>query len=138
VRCFNCNHELPQNAKFCPVCEAPVEPEPTAEELDAVRAALENLPPDLMAQFHKVISESATAEEFADRILVGDCPTCGSSQTGDCENDPDINAILIGRCYDCGQLFCTECGRLMKPNEIECECWDDLDWDETESPDSDP
>lgn len=27
--------------------------------------------------------------------MIGDCPTCGSSNTGDCENDPDIKRFVL-------------------------------------------
>jgi methionyl-tRNA synthetase len=57
--------------------------------LDELRAAFET---------------SGTADEFADRILVGDCPKCGSQDTGNCEADPEIENLLVGRCYQCGQL----------------------------------
>ena len=127
MRCWNCNRELPQGAKVCSSCEAAIESDPTPEELEAVRAALEQLPPEVMSELRQAVSESATAEEFADRILVGDCPKCGSADTGNCENDPEINELLVGRCYDCGQLFCTECGRLLEPQAATCDCWDEDD-----------
>ena len=77
--------------------------EPTAEEIEAARALLEQLPPELAAELQQAVFDSATAEEFVDRIFVGDCPKCQSSHTGNCENDPEIAELLVGRCYDCGQ-----------------------------------
>jgi len=127
MRCWNCNHELPPGAKFCSFCEAPAEPAPAPEELDAASAALAQLPPEVMSDLRQAILESSTADEFVNRIFVGDCPQCGSSDTGNCESDPEINELLVGRCYDCGQLFCTECGRLLKPEAASCECWDEED-----------
>ena len=39
MRCMNCNRDIPHTAKFCVHCEAPVEPEPTEEEIKASLAA---------------------------------------------------------------------------------------------------
>ena len=57
--------------------------------------------------------------------FVGACPKCEGTNTGDCENDPEIDELLVGRCYDCGQLWCTECLRLLEPQAAYCECWDE-------------
>src|SRR5437867_5953259 len=122
MRCWNCNRELPQAAKVCSYCEAPAEQAPTPEEEEAVRAVLDQMPPEVVSELHEAISDSATAEEFANRILVGDCPKCGSQDTGNCENDPEINELLVGRCYECGQLFCTECRRLLQAQAASCDC----------------
>src|SRR5438477_10836707 len=113
MRCWNCNREIPTAAKICVHCEAPVEPEPSAEELMAARQLLEQLPPEVAAELQQALLDCPTAEEFANRIFVGNCPACDSSKTGNCENDPEINELLVGRCYDCGQLWCNECGKLL-------------------------
>ena len=68
---------------------------------------------------------SETANDFADHIFVGDCPKCGSEHTGNCDADPEIEELLVGRCYQCGQLWCTECGRLLDRNSPSCECWEE-------------
>jgi hypothetical protein len=127
MHCFNCLREIPDTAAICVHCEAPVMPEPTAEEMDAARALLQQLPPDAAAELHKAFLASETADDFVDRIFVGDCPSCDSSNTGHCENDPEIAELLVGRCYDCGQLFCTECCRLLEPQRPFCKCWNEDD-----------
>jgi hypothetical protein len=125
MKCWNCQREIPETAKICVHCEEPVMPEPSAEEMEAARELLEQLPPEAVAELHEAIMSSSTANEFADRILVGDCPKCNSSKTGDCEDDPEIAELLVGRCYDCGQLWCTECCRLLDTAAPVCECWDE-------------
>jgi len=125
MRCWNCHRELPENAKVCPRCEADAGPGPSQEEMDMAQAMLEQMSPEALAELHQAIQECDTAEEFVDRIMVGDCPTCGSSKTSHCENDPEINELLVGRCYACGQLFCTECEKLLKLGATTCECWDE-------------
>ena len=125
MHCWNCNHEIPETATNCVHCEAVVMPEPTAEELEAARSILQQLPPDVAAELQQAILDSATANEFVNRIFVGDCPKCQSANTGDCENDPEISELLVGRCYDCGQLWCTECCRLLERRRVVCECWDE-------------
>ncbi|HLN32365.1 MAG TPA: hypothetical protein VK395_31845 [Gemmataceae bacterium] len=125
MRCFNCNSELPKDAKACPRCEAPVMDEPSEEEMETVAELLGDLPPEVAADLREVFLESATAEEFADRILVGDCPRCDSQNTSHCEYDPEIAELLVGRCYDCGQLWCTECRRLLERSSPVCPCWEE-------------
>ncbi len=114
MRCGNCGKNIPDTAKVCRFCEAAVEAEPTEEEKDVVRELLKQMPPEAMDELRAAFDGSGTAEEFADRIFVGDCPKCGSTETGNCEADPEIEELLVGRCYQCGQLWCTECGRLLE------------------------
>jgi hypothetical protein len=85
------------------------------------------MPPDVLAELGDAMSQSSTAEEFANRIMVGACPKCGSERTGDCDADPDIENILVGRCYECGQLWCTECGNTLAKENPYCDCWDEDD-----------
>jgi hypothetical protein len=125
MRCLNCNRNMPESAKACPHCEAPVMPEPTFEEMEAARSLLEQLPPEAAAELHQAFLESETADEFVDRIMVGNCPKCDSTNTSHCENDPEIGELLVGRCYECGQLWCTECSRLLEAKSPVCECWTD-------------
>ena len=84
-----------------------VEPAPTDEEMEAARHILTQMPPDILADLQAAIRNSETCEAFVNSIFVGDCPACNSSKTGDCENDPEIEELLVGRCYDCGTLWCT-------------------------------
>ncbi|HEV3118977.1 MAG TPA: hypothetical protein VGY58_18130 [Gemmataceae bacterium] len=127
MRCLNCNREISETAKICAHCEASVMEEPTAEEMEAARALLEQLTPEAAAELQQVFLDSDTADEFVDRIFVGNCPKCDSENTGNCENDPEIDNLLVGRCYDCGQLFCTECCRLLDSKALVCDCLDDED-----------
>ena len=127
MRCWNCGKEIPEAAQACQFCEAAVEPEPTEKEKNAVRELLEGMPPEAVDELRAMMEGSETAEEFADRIFIGDCPKCGSSETGNCENDPEIDCILVGRCYQCGQLWCSDCGRLLQQDSPVCECWSEED-----------
>lgn len=129
MRCWNCGKKIPDDAKICGFCEAAVEDEPTAEEEAAVLKLLGGMPPEALAELQDAFANSDTAEKFADRIFVGDCPKCGSEETGNCLADPEIEELLVGRCYQCGQLWCTECGRLLERKSPECPCWDEDDDD---------
>ncbi len=125
MRCWNCGKEIPEAAQACQFCEAAVKPEPTEEEMEAVRGILEQMPPEDLEELQALVGQSETAEEFADRILVGECPKCGSLETGNCENDPEIGELLVGRCFQCGQLWCTECSRLLELDSPSCKCWEE-------------
>jgi hypothetical protein len=123
MRCLNCGKKIPKTAQRCRYCEAVVEPEPTADEKQMAMELLEQLPPDALEEFEAALEQSATADEFVDRIFVGDCPKCGSHETGNCESDPEIGELLVGRCFQCGQLWCTECLRLLDRDSPSCDCW---------------
>ena len=88
---------------------------------------LGQIPPEALEELRAAFEGSETAEEFADRIFVGDCPKCGSEETGNCEADPEIEDLLVGRRYRCGQLWCTECGQLLERDSPSCECWAEED-----------
>ena len=90
-----------------------VQPEPSEEEKQAVRELLEQMDPEAREALQNEFRLGKTAEEFANRIMVGECPKCRSEDTDHCEHDPEINEILVCRCYDCGRLWRTECGCLL-------------------------
>ena len=127
MRCWNCGRSVSKNAQHCAHCEADLTDTPSAEEEAAVSELLEQLPPEVLAELGDTMLESSSAEDFANRIMVGACPSCGGEQTGDCDADPEINNVLVGRCYECGQLWCTECGNTLTKDSPECECWDEFE-----------
>ena len=123
MQCANCGKEIPDDAVMCKFCEARVEPEPSEEEAQAALEVLGKLDPAMRQEFLELMRTSKSADEFANRIFVGDCPKCGSARTDNCENDPEIGELLVGRCSDCGYLWCTMCDRPYKGEP--CECWED-------------
>jgi zinc-ribbon domain len=125
MRCWNCGQVVSEKARVCGHCEADLTDAPSAEEAAAVLELLEQMPPEVLAELGEAMSESVSALDFANRIMVGPCPSCGSEQTGDCEADPEINELLVGRCYECGQLWCTECSKALTRNRLHCDCWDE-------------
>ena len=120
MHCWNCNRELKKKVKTCPHCKASVTAGPSQQEMALAKDFLQNLPADALAELQQAFLDSDTADD-----IVGDCPKCKSSKTGDCEHDPEVNDLLVGRCFDCGQLWCTECDRLLKPGATVCVCWED-------------
>lgn len=127
MRCWNCGKKIPDKAKACEFCKAAVEDEPTEEEEALVRDLLEQMPPEALKQLRSATEGSHTAEDFANRIFVGDCPKCGSSETGNCAADPETEELLVGRCCRCGQLWCTERGRLLERDLPSCPCWEEAE-----------
>ena len=120
MKCFNCGKDIPGDAKACKFCEAPVEDPPTDEEMELAAGILESMDPELQSVIRAAAKNSATAEEFMARMMVGDCPTCGSDDVGDCGEDPEIEHPCLGRCYECGQLWCLDCGELLDQSAVEC------------------
>ncbi len=132
MNCWSCQKEIPDNAEFCPHCETKVVAEPSAEEEAAAASLLAAISPDLLTELRDAFGKSATGEEFVNRIMVGDCPQCGSLKTGDCENDPEIDDPCVGRCFECGQLWCLDCGEFFKATQTtdhNCPAWEEMDWD---------
>lgn len=125
MKCWNCLKELPESAKACPFCEAAVEDEPTPEEMGAVEEILSAMPAEVLGELQALMANSDSAEDFINQIFVGDCPKCQSSDTGDCEKDPEIENLLVGRCFKCGHMWCTECQTPLDPKSPECPCWDE-------------
>ncbi len=120
MRCWNCHREVPEDAKACQFCEADMEEAPPREEMEVIGEMLDQMPPEVVEEIAEAFQGSPTAEDFVNRIMVGDCPRCGSSNTGDCDKDPDIADIGVGRCYECGQMWCLDCGRLFRRSQMRC------------------
>lgn len=107
--CWSCGKEIADDAVRCEYCEADVVDAPGLQEMNLAREFIESMDPDMQSELLRVFQSSKNGEEFVNRIMVGDCPKCGSSKTGDCEHDPDVEDITIGRCFECGYLWCTIC-----------------------------
>ena len=122
MQCWNCLTEIPDGTRVCQYCEAKMEEAPTEEDKKFVQAFLESIDEETHAALIEAARESSTAEEFVNRVMVGSCPSCDSADVDSCENDPEIDNLLVGRCYECGQLWCLECERPFDKGEISCPC----------------
>ena len=94
------------------------------EEIETVHEALGQMPAELLEALQDALHRSKTGEEFVNRIMVGECPKCGSEDTRDCEHDPEIDSVAVGRCLDCGHLWCTVCSGLLEEDCPSCACWE--------------
>lgn len=83
------------------------------------------LPEDIQDELIKAVEESdaTSPDDFISQVFVGECPECGSNNTGDCEEVPEIEDITLGLCNDCGHVWCTECGRAVAKGSV-CEHWE--------------
>jgi hypothetical protein len=138
--CWSCQKVIPDTAERCPYCEAQVFAEPTEDEKTAAESVLSSMDQDQINELRDAFAKSATGEEFVNRIMIGDCPTCGGSETGDCENDPEIDDPCVARCFACGQLWCPDCGELFKDNQFadhDCPAWEGMDFDDDDSDEAD-
>jgi len=128
MECWNCGGEIPDAAKRCLHCEALVDDsvEFGEEDIAFVGEMLDAMPPEVLGQLGAAFQQSETCEDFVNRIMVGNCPRCDSSETSDCDNDPEINDICIGRCFQCGLVWCLDCGQVFQPSQTGCsQCVDD-------------
>ena len=137
MQCWNCKQTIADGAAACVFCESQQADDPAAEitaiqqqleksDLSAEeRAGLESKLQEFEKMLHSMLdsideparqelqdlaADSKTAEDFAAAILIGDCPSCGSAETQDCENVIGIADPSVGRCRKCGVLFCPDCG----------------------------
>jgi hypothetical protein len=124
MQCRNCLRTIPDTAKMCQFCEASVEEEPTEEQQEFLREMIEQATAEVLDTVDEARAKGLTAEEIANRVLSGECPKCGSEETGSCEDDPELGDACVSRCYECGQLWRTVCHRLLESNAPSCECWD--------------
>ncbi|MGM0485548.1 MAG: hypothetical protein ACQESR_02175 [Planctomycetota bacterium] len=125
--CWSCGKEIADGAVRCSHCEAEVTALPSDSEIETARQFLENMDPELRFEMLRVFETSKSGEEFVNRIMVGECPKCGSDKTGDCENDPDIEDVSMGRCFECGYVWCTVCDTPYMPGQDRCETCEELD-----------
>jgi hypothetical protein len=133
AHCWSCGQEIPINAQRCLHCEAEVEDQPSAEEQASVMQMLEQMGPEFMQEIENVLAQSADGEDFVNRIMVGPCPKCDSDNTSNCENDPEIEDPCIGRCVDCGQIWCCDCEELFETATAagahDCPVWEAMEDD---------
>ena len=92
---------------------------------------VEQMGPDFMQEFENVVAQSTDGEVFVNRIMVGPCPGCDSDKTSDCEDDPEIEDPCIGRCVDCGQIWCCDCEELFETAKQaaahDCPVWEAME-----------
>jgi hypothetical protein len=122
MNCWNCGHEVETGTKVCRRCEAnQADFQPTnPEDLRKAEETLEQIAPGGLADLMELANKHGTAEGFINAILVGPCAKCGSENVGDCEEDPDHFEPFLGRCFDCGAVWCTECGHVLEKDEQSC------------------
>jgi hypothetical protein len=119
MNCWNCGYEVEDGAKVCRRCESALT-ESNPDALRAAQEALEQMAPGDIRYLQELAGKSNTAEDFANAILVGPCAKCGSENVGCCEDDPDYHEPLLGRCFACGAVWCTECGHVLETSEKTC------------------
>ena len=134
MQCWSCGQPMPEKAQRCPHCEAEIEPPLSKEEQAGAEAMLSALGPEVISQLREIFENSETGEEFVNSVMIGPCPKCESAKTSDCDKDPDVEDICIGRCFDCGQYWCTDCEELFKSAQAasahDCPAWEDFDEDD--------
>jgi RNA polymerase subunit RPABC4/transcription elongation factor Spt4 len=139
MNCWNCGYQVEENSKICRRCEADqsehehIDP----EVLTDAATELESHAPGALEALKALAGQHDTAEDFANAILVGPCPECGSLKVGDCDDDPDYVNSFLGRCFACGNVWCTECGYKLKKGEKRCPDEENHSWDIPEAPDID-
>ncbi len=82
--------------------------------------AFQSLTKDVQESLKELAKKASSPEEFANMIMVGNCPFCESENTYD-----GIGASLddptVGSCLDCKKSWCFECGYEVK--DWPCSHW---------------
>jgi hypothetical protein len=138
MKCSICGKPIPEGSDVCSFCHMPDDTELTAEDLAIAEQLFKEMTPEMLDELQTAFQQSNSAEEFANRVLVGPCPKCGSEKTWHCGEDPEIDDISVGRCQQCGHLWCTLCDKPLDKSSPICEAcdqeWEELDeeWDDEE------
>ena len=102
--------------------------EPMPEQAEML---MQNIDPDAANELVNLADQCDSEEEFVNMIMVGPCPKCESVDTRDCEDDPEIDDPTIGRCGDCGQLWCCDCDETFDNSASaavhDCPFWESLE-----------
>lgn len=105
--------------------------EPTAEQAGMLMQMLQNMAPDAASELVNLVQQCDSEDEFVNMIMVGPCPHCDSVDTEDCEDDPEIDDPTIGRCSNCGQLWCCDCEETFDNAALaaahDCPFWESLE-----------
>jgi hypothetical protein len=119
-------HDLGQKAGPANLEEMPSE----AEQAAAIEM-IEHMNPGAMEAFRELADQYEDVDEFIDMIMIGPCPKCESEATTHCEDDPEIDDATVGRCKECGQLFCPDCGELFPVPAVavlhDCPAWEEME-----------
>jgi len=83
--------------------------------------AWKNLPRDFQESLSEIISNQDSIG-MIDQVMVAPCPSCGSTNTRDCENTL-IKDPTVCVCLDCGCIGCLTCGAVFNDGETQCPHW---------------
>lgn len=119
MKCSNCLREIPDGAGFCLYCEMKQrEVDPNKGRIAEIMREMESISPGITQELHRDAMNFETADDFANSILSGSCPKCGSSKTETCDEVSGIEDIFVCRCIDCTTLFCADCGQVFEEDII--------------------
>lgn len=104
---------------------------PSSEDLLAAEHFIKSLPPDIAEEIRDLARNAKSEEDFCKQLFIGDCPSCESINTADCDADGSIEDSLVGRCLDCDTLWCLECSTILKKGQMVCKHWEICDSCET-------
>src|ERR1700756_1067247 len=120
MKCSKCGKTIPSDKSLCVACEMDDDIDMMPEELAMAEELLKEMTPEMLDELKSAFNESGSAEEFANRIMVGPCPKCGSDNTSHWGDDPEIDDISVSRCKECGQLWCSLCEKPLDKSSPIC------------------
>ncbi len=82
-----------------------------------------NIPEEARDELMRLAEESDSEDEFVRAVFVGDCPSCGSSETAMPEGPDGEEDLTVGVCKACSHVWCLECDHELAPGES-CGHWD--------------
>lgn len=93
------------------------EEEMSAEDTKMAMELMQAMDPEALSEMMQLAQQCNNAEEFANMILIGPCPHCDSENTTRCKEDPELEDAGIGRCKDCGRIWCCFCKQFFNSAE---------------------
>ena len=145
---IGCTHEEGEdfpNGEDCPFCpywkgkqgsaatqELPTNDAASDNPMEGIMERMSSMfGEDGMAELEQLAEECGDADEFANLLLVGECPQCSGQSTTDCEEDPELQDPTIGHCNDCDFRWCLDCGDPFSSKSDaaahDCEVWNEFE-----------
>ncbi|HKD37250.1 MAG TPA: hypothetical protein VKB78_10625, partial [Pirellulales bacterium] len=73
MKCSKCGKTIPSGKDLCVSCEIDEGDEMTPEDLAMAEELFKEMTPEMLEELQTAFDASSSAEEFANRIMVGSC-----------------------------------------------------------------
>ena len=90
MNCWSCRRKSQPPQSSVPIARLRCKRNPPQAKRLPSGIALTSMDPDVMSELRRRLHAEYQRRGIDQSNMVGDCPQCGSSNTQNCENDPEI------------------------------------------------